>query len=98
MDLAMLPIPLRALPPQPTRYNLDPRVLMKRFFVLLPLLFLASVAFAAPGLKPGGFAEFNVELPRDLRLVAGRGQLSPVAHALVTIAAPANLDMAREWP
>jgi predicted esterase len=71
---------------------------MKRFFVLLPLLVLASVAFAAPGLKPGGFTEFKVELPRDLRLMAGRGQLSPVAHALVTVAAPANLDMAHDWP
>ena len=70
---------------------------MKRYLVLLPMLLLGTVTFAAPGLKPGGLAEFNAELPRELRLVAGRGQLSPVAHALVTIAAPANLDTTRDW-
>ena len=71
---------------------------MKRFLVLLPLLFLSSAVLAAPGLKPGGFAQFNVELPREVRMAAGRGQLSPVAHALVTIAAPANLDTRRDSP
>ena len=71
---------------------------MKRSSLLLPVLFFASVTLAAPGLTPGGVAEFSVELPRDLRLVAGRGQLSPVAHARVTVAAPANLDMAHDWP
>jgi predicted esterase len=64
----------------------------------LSSLLLASVASAAPGLKPGGFAEFRVELPKELRLVAGRGQLSPVANAMVTIAAPPNLDKAHDWP
>jgi len=71
---------------------------MERHLVLLPALFLGTVAFAAPGLNPGGLAEFNAELPRELRLVAGRGQLSPVTHALVTIAAPANLDTAHDVP
>ena len=71
---------------------------MKRYLVLLPVLFLGTVTFAAPGLNPGGLAEFNAELPRELRLVAGRGQLSPVTHALVTIAAPANLDSTRDCP
>jgi predicted esterase len=71
---------------------------MRRFLALLPLVLLGTVAFAAPGLKPGGFAEFKAELPRELRLVAGQGQLSPVEHALITIGAPANLDPAREWP
>ena len=70
---------------------------MNRLFVLLPMLFLGTVTFAAPGLRPG-LTEFSVELPRELRLVAGRGQLSPVEHALVAIAAPANFDMTRDWP
>ena len=63
---------------------------MKRFFALQQLLLLSSVAFATPGEKPGSLAEFKVELPRELRLMAGRGQLSPLRHALVTIAAPAD--------
>ncbi len=71
---------------------------MKRILALLPILFLGTVAFAAPGLKPGSFNEFNAELPRELRLVAGRGQLSPVEHVLITVAAPANFDMTRAWP
>jgi predicted esterase len=71
---------------------------MNRFLALLPVLFAASAALAAPGLKPGGLTEFNVELPRELRQLAGRGQVSPVAHALVTIAVPANFDPSRDWP
>jgi predicted esterase len=65
---------------------------------LLPALFLASTTYAAPGLKPGGMSDFMVELPRELREMAGRGQLSPVTHVLVTIAVPANLDAAHQWP
>jgi predicted esterase len=72
--------------------------LMKRLFALLPALFLASTTYAAPGLKLGGMNDFMVELPRELREMAGRGQLSPVTHVLVTIAAPANLDTAHQWP
>ena len=45
-----------------------------------------------------GFSEYDVELPTDLRKAAGRGSVSPVAHALVTIAVPANFDATREWP
>jgi len=71
---------------------------MNRFLALVPLLFAASTAFAAPGLKAGGLNEFNVELPRELRQLAGRGQVSPVAHALVTIGVPARFDPARDWP
>ncbi len=71
---------------------------MKRFLVLLPLLLVPSSSFAAAGLQPGALSEFNVELPPALRQMAGRGQLSPVTHALVMIAAPANLDMAHDWP
>ena len=74
------------------------RVLMRRFLVLLPVLFVASAALAAPGLRPGGSSEFKVELPRELRQLAGRGQLSPVTHALVTVALPPNFDIARDWP
>jgi predicted esterase len=73
-------------------------IFMNRLLALLPALLLASAAFAAPGLKPGGVSEFRVELPRDLRLMAGRGQLSPVTHVIVTIATPVSLDMAHDWP
>ena len=71
---------------------------MNRFLALLPLLFATSAALAAPVLKAGGLSEFNVELPRELRQLAGRGQVSPVAHAMVTIAVPANFEPARDWP
>jgi len=71
---------------------------MKRIFALLPALCLATVAFAAPWLKPGGLSEFNAELPTELRKVAGRGQLSPVKHALIAVAVPANFDPALNWP
>ena len=71
---------------------------MKRLLALLPVLLIASTVLAAPGLTPGGLNEFKVELPKELRQMAGRGQVSPVTHVLVTIAAPANLDMAHQWP
>ena len=70
---------------------------MKRLLVLLLILGTAP-AVSAAGLTLGGITEFQVELPKDLRTMAGRGQLSPVTHALVTIAAPSNLDMAHEFP
>jgi predicted esterase len=66
--------------------------------LFLATISCASVAIAAPGLSPGEFSEFRIELPNELRSIAGRGKLSPVTHALVTIAAPANIDMARDWP
>jgi predicted esterase len=65
---------------------------------LLPMFFVASGALAAIGLKAGGLSEFEVELPTELRQLAGRGQLSPVMHALVTIAVPAHFDTTRDWP
>src|SRR4029453_18028031 len=34
----------------------------------------------------------------ELRIVAGRGKPSPVTHALVTIAVPANFDASHDWP
>ncbi len=70
---------------------------MKRFLAMLPAL-LAAATVSAAGLTLGGISEFQVEMSADLRTIAGRGQLSPVTHALVTIAAPSNLDMAREFP
>ena len=50
-------------------------------------------AFAATGINPGTLAEFQVEIPRELRLVAGRGQLSPIKHAHVAVAAPARFNV-----
>jgi predicted esterase len=70
---------------------------MSRSFALLLACLVASSALGAPGLKPG-LNEFKVELPRELRQLAARGRLSPVAHALVTVAVPENFDAARDWP
>jgi predicted esterase len=66
-----------------------------RLLALLTSL-IATVALAAPAPAPGTLKEFNVELPTALREIAGRGKLSPVSHALITIAMPANIDMAHE--
>jgi len=71
---------------------------MIRLFALLFASGIAIAAVAAPGPTAGTFKEFNVELPIDLRKAAGRGKLSPVTHALVTIAVPANFDTTHDWP
>lgn len=59
-------------------------------------LCLASPALAAQ--PPAGLNEFKVELPADLRTIAGRGKTSPVTHALVTIAIPEGLEPDRDAP
>jgi len=71
---------------------------MFRLIAWLLASIMAMPAIAAPGLVAGTFNEFKVELPDDLRKSAGRGALSPVTHARVTIAAPPNFDPARTWP
>jgi predicted esterase len=71
---------------------------MKRLLAVVPILFAVATTVAAQGLTLGGVTEFKVELPTELRTMAGRGQLSPVTHALVAVAAPSNLDMAHEFP
>ncbi len=58
----------------------------------------ATATLAATGLTPGQLNDFKVELPAELRNLAGRGRPSSVTHALVTIATPADLDMAHDWP
>lgn len=55
------------------------------------LLVLATSALAAT-------SEFKVELPEELRRMAGRGAPSSVTHALVTIATPDGLAPDREAP
>src|SRR5271166_5371643 len=70
---------------------------MIRFIALLVLAF-ASTEPSAAGLTAGGLTEFEVELTPTLRELAGRGQLSPVAHALVTIAVPGNFSPSDDWP
>ena len=65
----------------------------------LALLFVVACSTSVGAeLRPGTSAEFKAELPDELRTLAGRGQLSPVTHALVTIAVPANFEAGREWP
>ena len=71
---------------------------MNRIFALLPLLLFCPPAVCAPIFAPGAVTEIRVELPRSVRMTAGGGRLSPVSTALVTIAVPADFDVAREWP
>ena len=65
---------------------------------LLFAVWLAPAALAAPMLTHGTLREFNVELPDELRTMAGRGKLSHVAHALVTVAVPTGIDVGRDTP
>ena len=83
--------------PVATDHRLHARAAVALLALLLTSL-TAAVALAAPGLNAGALNEFNVELPTSIREIAGRGSLSPVAHALITIAVPPKLDLAREWP
>ena len=65
----------------------------------LALFFVVACSTSvAAELRPGTSAEFKVELPDELRTLAGRGQMSPVTDALVTILVPENFDAARDWP
>jgi len=66
--------------------------------VLLLIAWLAPAALAAPALVHGTLREFNVELPNELRSMAGRGKLSHVMHALVTVAVPTGMDVGRDTP
>ncbi len=59
---------------------------------------LAPAALAASEVTAGTLNDFKVELPTDLRKMAGRGKLSPVTHALVTIAVPNNVNRAHGGP
>ena len=59
---------------------------------------LATAALAAPGTTAGTLSEYKVELPTELRKMAGRGTLSPVTYALVTIAVPNDIDRAHGGP
>ncbi|MBK6980428.1 MAG: hypothetical protein IPH30_02045 [Betaproteobacteria bacterium] len=68
---------------------------MTRLLATLLASLVTTASAAASGLAPGGYTEFDVELPADLRRIAGRGELSPVSRALVTVAVPADFDMAR---
>ena len=71
---------------------------MNRSLALLIALLAASSAHGATVLRAGDSSEFNVELPRELRQIAGRGQPSPITHALVTVAVPTTFDLARAYP
>jgi predicted esterase len=69
---------------------------MIRTIGLLLAAALPMVAPAAP-LKEG-INEFKVELPAELRTAAGRGKLSPVTHADVTVALPAGFRPEEPMP
>ena len=71
---------------------------MPRPALLLALLLSAVTAAATPVLKPGGTAEFAVEMPKGLREFAGGEHLTPVKQVQVAVAVPGDFDPAREWP
>ena len=64
----------------------------------------AAAAIVAAAMVPGiaqaaaGLAEVLVELPEELRRIAGRGALSSVTHARVAISIPQGLDLSRPAP
>jgi predicted esterase len=54
---------------------------------------------AVPAFVPGEVTEFVVELPDELRRLAGpRGVPSPAMHVRVAVSVPPDFDAAREWP
>ncbi|MBI3885248.1 MAG: hypothetical protein HY302_05910 [Opitutae bacterium] len=59
---------------------------------------LSLAVSAAAALQPGAISEFVVELPTELRALAGGRRLSKVQHALVAVALPKDFDPARTWP
>jgi predicted esterase len=73
-------------------------LLLRVHFLALPVALVFASVSTATGLKAGGLSEFNVELPQELRQIAGHGGPSPVTHALVTVAVPANFDATRIYP
>lgn len=62
------------------------------------LLAAALPAFAAAAPLAEGINELKVELPTELRTAAGRGQLSPVTRAAVTVAVPAGFRAEEAMP
>ena len=66
--------------------------------VALLALLVESATLHAAGLVAGRLNEFRFELPNEVREFAGRGHLSPITHALVTVAVPPDFDAARDWP
>jgi hypothetical protein len=69
---------------------------MRPILAFALLAFALGCSLARPGIA--GTSEYKVELPADLRRIAGRGTPSPVTHALVTIATPDGLEADREVP
>jgi len=67
-------------------------------FLAFPAALLFAAVSAGTGLNPGGLSEFSVELPQEMRQIAGRGGTAPVTHALVTVAVPVDFDAARGYP
>jgi predicted esterase len=61
-------------------------------------LLIACSATQAGELQAGRLNQFKVSLPPELRTLAGRGQLSPVTHALATVAVPKHFSPRRDWP
>lgn len=66
--------------------------------LLLCVTLLLGPAAGAFELTPGKIAEFNVQLPPQLRDVAGEGRPSKVEQARVALALPPGFDPARPWP
>lgn len=69
-------------------------LLSRLAFVLLGSLLLAAVVVrAAPAaLIPGQTTEFEIELPKSLREIAGAGRVHEVTRALVAVGVPADFQ------
>jgi predicted esterase len=72
--------------------------LLALLLLVVPAALCAAQEHAPANLRAGASSEFQVELPAELRRLAGRGPLSPVMHALITVAVPQSFDAARDWP
>lgn len=64
---------------------------------LLAVGFGLAGQYSAAELQPG-VREVKVQLPEELRKIAGRGEISPVTHALVEIAVPPGFRAAGTAP
>jgi len=67
-------------------------------FLAFPAALFFAAASTGTGLEPGGLSDFSVELPQELRQIAGRGGMAPVTRALVTVAVPVDFDAAHVYP
>jgi hypothetical protein len=62
------------------------------------ILLIAEPTFADLTIEPGNVSEFQIELPLELRKLAGEKRPSPVKTVKVAVFAPATFDVAKTFP